>query len=142
MILRALKNRIQSRRITLFCVYCGKWHSSYIVKNISDDLRCGTCKARMLAPLTYRPKEAIKIFKKYRGGKPLSAAEKKEVKKIQNLGGLYLSYGKTLAEALSARGVGGDVAKRILRDSRTDEELYRNILKSERNYARTKRFWD
>jgi ATP-dependent Lhr-like helicase len=142
MIFRALKNRIQSKRITLFCVYCGKWHESYIVKNIIDDIKCRNCGAKMLAPLTYKEKESIKTFKKYKSKRPLSIEEKKEVKRIQNLGGLFLSYGKVLPEVIAARGVGGEVAKRVLRDSRTEEELYRNILKSERDYARTKRFWD
>jgi ATP-dependent Lhr-like helicase len=142
MILRALKNRIHSRRITLFCAYCGKWNESFFVKNIPEDVTCGVCEARMLAPLTFKPSVSIKTFKKYKAKRPLTREEKKEVKKIQNLGGLFLSYGRLLAEALAARGVGPEIAKRVLRTSRTEEELYRNILKSERNYARTKRFWD
>jgi ATP-dependent Lhr-like helicase len=142
MILRALKNRIQSRRVTLFCAYCGKWHESFYVKNIPEDVKCGVCEAKMLAPLTFDPQRSIKAFKKYKTKKSLSNEEKKDVKKIQHLGGLYLSYGRLLAEALAARGIGPEIAKRVLRDSRTEEELYRNILKSERNYARTKRFWD
>jgi ATP-dependent Lhr-like helicase len=142
MILRALKNRIQSRRITLFCAYCAKWHESYFVKNVPEDIKCGKCGAKMLAPITYMPKEAIKTFKKHKACRSLTKDEKKEVKRIQNLGGLFLSYGKLLTEVLAARGVGGEVAKRILRDSYDEEELYRNILKSERDYARTKRFWD
>jgi ATP-dependent Lhr-like helicase len=142
MILRALKNRIQSRRITLYCAYCGKWHVSFTVKNIPENIECGKCGARMIAPLTYKAAESIKVFKKHKRKAPLSKEEKKEVKKIQDLGGLFLSYGKLLPEVLAARGIGGEIAKRVLRDSRTEEELYRNILKSERNYARTKRFWD
>ncbi|RMF91518.1 MAG: DEAD/DEAH box helicase [Methanobacteriota archaeon] len=142
MILRALKNRIQSRRITLLCAYCGKWHESFLVRNIPGDIRCGRCGARMLAPITYKPDEAIKVFRKYKSGRTLSKEEKKEVRRIQDLGGLFLSYGPLLCEVLAARGVGGEVGKRILRDSSSEEELYRNILKSERDYARTKRFWD
>jgi ATP-dependent Lhr-like helicase len=142
MILRALKNRIEGKRVTLFCAYCGKWQDNFVVKNIPQDIKCGNCGARMLAPLTYKPRESIKSFRKYKGGEKISRGEQKEIKRIQNLGGLFLSYGKLLPEVLAARGVGPEVAKRVLRDSRTDEELYRNILKSERNYARTKKFWD
>jgi ATP-dependent Lhr-like helicase len=142
MILRALKNRIQSQRIHLFCAYCGKWHESYQVKNIPKEISCGKCGARMIAPLTFKPKESMKVFKKHKAGGTLSKDDKKEVKKLKALGGLFLSYGTRLPEVLAARGVGPEVAKRVLRDSRTEEELYRNILKSERDYARTKRFWD
>ncbi len=142
MILRALKNRIQSRRLTFFCAYCSKWSDTYTVKNIPDDLRCGVCEARMLAPLTYDADEAMKSYRKHKKSMPLNKAEAQRVKRITELGGLYLSYGKILAEVIAARGVGPEQAKRILRDSRTEDEIYRNILKSERNYARTRRFWD
>ncbi len=142
MILRALKNRIQKRRITFFCAYCGRWSETYLVKNLPEDLKCMKCEAKMLAPLTYQPKESMKTFRKYKAGETLSKDERKEVKKIQALGGLYLSYGNLLPEVLAARGIGPEVAKRVLRNSHAEEELYRNILKSERDYARTKRFWD
>ena len=45
--------------------------------------------------------------------------------------------------ALVGRGVGPDTAARILaKNSMDEDELLRDILAAEVNYARTKRFWD
>jgi hypothetical protein len=44
---------------------------------------------------------------------------------------------------MAARGVGAKTAARILRRSYpTDEDFYREVLRAELLYARTRRFWD
>jgi ATP-dependent Lhr-like helicase len=142
MILKALKRRLSERRVEVFCLYCAGWSSSFRVKNISDDLKCGKCGARMLAVLKGREKELKGIYRKYKLGKNgLTEEERKEVKAMQTSANLFLSYGKPAIIAQAARGIGPSVAKRVLM-ARTEEELYKNILKAERDYARTKKFWD
>jgi len=142
MILQALRNRIQNERVTLFCAYCGGWHESFLVRNIPEAVKCRRCGARMIAPLTRSAQNTVKAVRRYKQGVQLQEEERREVRKAQLLGGLFLSYGKVVAEVIAARGVGPETAKRILSSSRTEEELYRNILRSEREYARTRRFWD
>ena len=45
--------------------------------------------------------------------------------------------------ALAARGVGPHHAARIINKLREDEdEFYRDVLRQEREYARTQSFWD
>jgi len=141
-ILKSLKNRIKNRRIEFFCLYCAKWSTSLKVKNIDNKIKCEKCGAKMLAILKRDEKNMKKLYRRFKNGKKLSKVEMKEIKAMQISANLFLSYGKDAAIAFAARGIGPEVAKRVLRDSRDEEELYRNILKAEREYARTRQFWD
>jgi ATP-dependent Lhr-like helicase len=56
---------------------------------------------------------------------------------------LVQTKGREAIVVLSGRGVGPATATRILRKlHRTEEDLYLDILKAEREYARTRLFWD
>jgi|Deesub1362A_J573_1020465.scaffolds.fasta_scaffold00005_62 ATP-dependent Lhr-like helicase len=141
MILKALKNRIMEKRVEVFCLYCANWSSSFKVKNIPEDLKCENCGARMLAVLKGRNRELKSLYRSYKSGKSTSKDDKKEITAMQTSANLFLSYGKKAIIAQAARGIGPTVAKRVLL-ARDEEELYKNILKAERNYAKTKKFWD
>ncbi len=141
-ILKVMKKRIYNQKIDFFCLYCGKWSDNFRIKNIVDDLKCGKCGARMLAILTYDAKRLKKLYRRNRDKKTLTSEEKAEIKRLRISANLFLSYGKDAAIAMVARGIGPETAKRVLAASREEEELYRNILKAERDYARTRRFWD
>lgn len=141
-ILKSLRKRIENKRVELFCLYCTRWATSLKVKNIDNELKCKNCGARMLAILKRDENELKKLYRRYKNGERLSREERKEIKAMQTTANLFLSYGKNAAVALAARGIGPEVAKRVLRNSRDEEELYKNILKAEREYARTRQFWD
>jgi ATP-dependent Lhr-like helicase len=94
----------------------------------------------MLSVLKKNEKDLKRIYKKFRAGEQISEKEKKEVVKMQTCANLVLSYGKRAILAFAARGIGPEVAKRVL-PAKDEQELYRNILKAERDFVRTKKFW-
>ena len=82
---------------------------------------------------------SIEILKK----KDLSKDDIKKYKRLQKNASLVASHGKKAVIALQGRGVGVDTAGRILaKQHEIEEDFLRDILKSEVNFARTKRFWD
>ncbi|NOZ58202.1 MAG: DEAD/DEAH box helicase [Euryarchaeota archaeon] len=142
LILRALKRRIAQRRVEMFCLYCASWYESFRVGSIPENLRCGRCSARMLAVLKGSSRELRSLYRRYKRGEKLSREEMREVRKLQLSANLFLSYGRAAAVAMAARGVGPETAKRVLARALGEEELYREILKAEREYARTRMYWD
>jgi ATP-dependent Lhr-like helicase len=139
-ILEALKKRISRRRVELFCTYCAGWHTSYRVKNVPNDLKCGKCGAKSLALIKGNGRESRSLYRRF-GKKDVTKEEGKKIKAMQLSANLYLSHGKDAVITQAARGIGPQVAKRIL-PAGGKEELYKKILKKERDYARTKKFWD
>ena len=72
-----------------------------------------------------------------------SADEESATRKAYRTASLVQSHGKRAVVALAGRGVGPETAARIINNHReTEEEFYRDILARERQYARTKAFWD
>ena len=78
-------------------------------------------------------------------------AEQERVKRVYRNANLVLSHGVLAVIALAARGVGPEVASRIMRrfnpalqatETEEEHEFYRTILEEERKYARTRRFWE
>jgi len=54
---------------------------------------------------------------------------------------IVLSSGKKAVIALSARGVGPENASRILATLTEGDAFYREIMKAERNFIQTHRYW-
>ena len=63
-------------------------------------------------------------------------------KRAWKISSLLENFGKTALTVLSGYGVGADTAARILRDMTDDENLCKQIMTAEKQYALTRGFWD
>jgi ATP-dependent Lhr-like helicase len=139
-ILAALKNRIMNDRVILFCLTCKKWKSKRNVANVPEHPECPLCSSRLIAALKPWEDEDVVIVSKPENTK--TADEKARTKRIYRNANLVLSHGKKGVIALASRGLGPEAASRVIRKARVDEEgFYRDILKHERQYTLTRKFW-
>ncbi len=139
-VIELLKDRIMNDRVILFCVSCKKWKSLRMVKNVPAVPECPLCGSRMVAALKPWEEEEIKVVRKPEESK--TPEERRRTKRVYRNANLVLTYGKAAAVTLASRGLGPETAARLMRNLRRDEtDFYRDILKAEREYARTKRFW-
>ncbi|NOZ82866.1 MAG: hypothetical protein GXN98_03500 [Euryarchaeota archaeon] len=140
-ILRALRRRLLRRRVTLFCLYCASWYESFTVENLPEELCCGNCSAKRLAVLKREERELMKLYRRYKRGERLSSEQLRQVRSMQLSAELFLSYGRLAVIAQAGFGTGAETAKRILSRVVEEEQLYREILRAEREYARTRQYW-
>jgi len=139
-VIELLKDRIMNDRVILFCVSCKKWKSLRMVKNVPEVPECPICGSRMVAALKPWEEEEIKVVRKPEEAK--NPEDRRRTKRVYRNANLVLTYGKAAAVTLASRGLGPETAARLMRNLRQDEiDFYRDILKAEREYARTKRFW-
>jgi ATP-dependent Lhr-like helicase len=73
--------------------------------------------------------------------KPVTEEEKAIQARLLRNANIVLSSGKKAIIALAGRGVGPEIASRILATMADGDAFYREILKAERNFIRTHRFW-
>ena len=142
-IVLALKERIMNDHVIMFCLTCQKYSSKRKVKDVEEVPVCPVCGSRMIAALKPWEKDEIDLVKKaQKTGKLENGPDRVRVKRVYRNGNLVLSHGRSAVIALASRGLGPETASRVIRKLREDEEdFYRDILKEERNYVRTKRFW-
>ncbi|MFP9059121.1 DEAD/DEAH box helicase [Natrialbaceae archaeon A-chndr2] len=138
-VIETVKERLHDDRVTLLCTHCRDWLSRTKVKRVAEQPACPECGSTRIAALSPWADEVVQA---------VQAAEKddEQVEKTQRAvhnAGLVQSHGKRAVVAMSARGVGPHNAAQIINRHREDEqEFYRDILEKERQYARTKSFWD
>ncbi len=142
-IFTVFKHRLLNTRVRLACMKCGQYSVTETVRMIKKDPECPVCGSRLIAVIKPHEKEKEKIIKKNVEGKELGDEEKKELERMEDSADLVLTYGKKVITALAGRGVGPDTAIRILaKQKENEDDFLKEILNAERNFAKTKRFWN
>jgi ATP-dependent Lhr-like helicase len=138
-VIQAVRDRIEDDRVLLFCVHCKDWRRRQQVGKLRFPLKCPQCESTRIAALNPWADDVVKAAR----AKEKSADEERMTRKAFRSANLVQEHGKKAVVALAARGVGPQTAARIIAKFREDEdEFYRDILEQERQYARTKSFWD
>ncbi|MFZ1897777.1 MAG: DEAD/DEAH box helicase [Methanoregula sp.] len=137
-VLATLKRRLEQDDVILACMNCRNWKSHTIVSRVPDSPQCPKCGARLIAAL--KPYEAdayaVVVLKRKK-----NEEERAIEQRLLRNANIVLSSGKKAVIALSARGVGPENASRILATLADGDAFYREILKAERNFIQTHRYW-
>ena len=136
-VLSILRRRLDQDDVLLCCMNCRDWKSRTVVSRIPDHPLCPKCGARLIAALKPYEEESYAMVKKNRKTADERAVEQRFMKNAN----IVLSSGKKAVIALSARGVGPENASRILATLTEGDAFYREILKAERSFIQTHRYW-
>ncbi len=136
-ILESVKHRIEEQDVIIACMHCRKWKSKTKVARVPDQPQCPVCGARLIAALKPYEEPMFASLKK----KTLSSEEREAETRMMRNANMVLSSGKKAVVALAGRGVGPEAAARILNTFATGDNFYREILKAERKFVQTQRYW-
>ena len=141
-ILDLVKKRLAKTQHRLVCARCGIWQKVVNSEDMPNSLRCKYCKGRQITATYFSDLDLQKIIQKNHHGKKLSQDEVYKYKRAWKISSLLENFGKTALIVLSGYGIGADTAARILRNMVDDENLCKQIMTAEKQYALTRGFWD
>ena len=141
-VLKVIKRRLMEEEVKLVCLHKLDWIRVMKVKEITDELSCPFCKSRFIAILRKGEEDTLEVLKKKIKGVKLNDEEKRLLKRAQLSAKLFLTYGRMAALALAGRGVGPVTAAKILREVTDENQLIELIFRAEREYSRTRQYWD
>ena len=138
-----IKERLLASRVRLVCLYKGDWDGIRVVGELPEIIKCPYCKSTLIGATYLGDDELAKVVKRRARRQQLPDKEEQTYRRAWLSASLMQTYGKKAAIVMSGRGVGPVTAVRVLRrPHRTEEDFYVDILKAEREYARTRLFWD
>ncbi len=141
-VLKLYEKRLLTTKVRLVCLNCGEWDEVFVVKNISQEVKCRKCGAKLLATLKERWTMGRKIVKKVLKKSEITAEERRQYENMRKRADLFLVYRKKAAIAFAGRGIGPTTAQRILaKPYLNDKELIEEILAAERQFVKTRKFW-
>ncbi len=163
-LLKALRERLGREPITLVCLRCGFTRTTTPDRYRAEGGSvCRLCRGALSAAINPRRTEEIDRLvryakRKWRSREPATTAAGRPrrrpvvpprpgmetlIRAAYTSAELVAHYGERALWALAARGVGPETARRLLsRLYRSDDEFIAELVRAERNYARTRAFWD
>ena len=139
---RAFRKRLVSTRVRLVCVNCADYNIIMPVRDVNDQPGCPKCNSRLIAVTSKYNDNAIEIVKKKKKKMEMDEAELKEFLKLRRSGDLVLVYGKKAVLAMAGKGLGPETAARVLAMMHeTQKALLKDILKAEKQFVKTKKYW-
>lgn len=136
-VIATLKRRLENDRVLLFCMHCREYKSLTQVSRVPERPECPRCGARLIAALKPWEEDQVKLVQRKKQDDEGRTAQQRLLRNAN----LVLSSGKKAVIALAARGVGPETASRIIGTWTEGDAFYREIMKAERTYIRTHRFW-
>lgn len=137
-VIGTLKRRLEQQEVILACMHCRQWKSRTVAGRVPDPPRCPLCNAGLVAVLKPWEEPLLALVKRKKNRTDEERATENRLLRNANI---VLSGGKKAVLALAARGVGPENASRILSTLAEGDGFYQEIIKAERNYIRTRRFW-
>lgn len=138
-----VKERLMSTNVKLICIFNGDWEGVRAVGTLPETIRCPKCKSTLIAVAYHGDNRLLPIILKKKNRGKLTGEEEEIWNTAWRSAGLVQTAGRKAVLAMAARGVGPRTAARILRQPvRSEMEFYAEILKAEREYQRTRLFWD
>jgi ATP-dependent Lhr-like helicase len=142
-IMELVKERLLKTKQKLICIRCGKWERTFEVNDLPENIVCPSCKSRLVTSTFWYDTDLRKIItKKIIEKKKLPPEENHKFERAWKVSSLINNFGKQAVLVLAGHGIGADTAARILRDYVDEDEMYKQIYKSERQYIITRGFWD
>ncbi len=128
--------RLLETEMRLVCLHCREYDATRTVDTLPEQPRCPACDSTRLAVVSPWADEAVAAL-----DDPDDDSGDRE--RLYRTASLVQSHGKRAIVALAGRGVGPQTAARIINNHReTERDFVRDILAAEREYARTRSFWD
>ncbi len=138
-VIESVKERLLDDEVRLLCVHCTEWERRRRVGSLPDEIVCPNCESTRIAALNPWDEETPAAVR----AREKDTEQERLTRRAHRSANLVQAHGQKAIVALAARGIGPDSAARVLGKLRESElELYRDILEREREYARTKAFWD
>ncbi|WP_199241380.1 MULTISPECIES: DEAD/DEAH box helicase [unclassified Halorubrum] len=138
-VIETVRERIRDDRVICFCLHCTDWKQTTKVRRVRDQPECPECGSTRIAALNPWDDETVAAVR----APEKDDEQERRTERAHRAASLVQTHGKRAVIALAARGVGPHNAARIINKLREDEdEFYRDVLRQEREYARTQSFWD